>query len=193
MFCTYCRGPLQPDQQYCGRCGNPAAPYVPSAHAAGRVASHARTLGMLWIAFSALHLLRGGGVLLGARMVRLIGNDWSDEAPWAWPAGDVFHSFLSFLGRCRLDGGDRLLADSGYFGAPSLGAQSGHCAGSDCAAPSAIWNGPRNLHALGAAAYGIRGRISTRTASVGLTVSLPTRSKARSMLSQSPARLMFRP
>jgi hypothetical protein len=31
-------------------------------------------------------------------MVHLIGNDWSDDVPWAWPAGDVFHSFLSFLG-----------------------------------------------------------------------------------------------
>jgi ABC-type spermidine/putrescine transport system permease subunit II len=31
-------------------------------------------------------------------MVRLIGNDWSDDVPWAWPAGDVFHSFISFLG-----------------------------------------------------------------------------------------------
>lgn len=98
MFCTYCRAPLQPNQQYCGRCGNPAAPNVQLPAAAGRVASHARTLGMLWIAFSALHLLRGGGVLLGARMVRLIGNDWSDDVPWAWPAGDVFHSFISFLG-----------------------------------------------------------------------------------------------
>jgi hypothetical protein len=98
MFCTYCRGPLQPDPQYCGRCGNPAAPNVLSAHAAGRVASHARTLGLLWIAFSALHLLRGGGVLLGARMVHLIDHTWSDDVPWAWPAGDVFHSFLSFLG-----------------------------------------------------------------------------------------------
>jgi hypothetical protein len=98
MFCTYCRAPLQPDQRYCGTCGNPAVGNVPLPPAAGRVASHARTLGMLWIAFSALHLLRGGGVLLGARMMRLIDHTWSDDLPWAWPVGDVFNSFLSFLG-----------------------------------------------------------------------------------------------
>ena len=98
MFCTYCRAPLQANQRYCGACGNSAVASVTSPPAAGRVASHARILGTLWIAFSALHLLRGGGVLLGARMVRLIGRDWSDDVPWAWPAGDVFHSFLSFLG-----------------------------------------------------------------------------------------------
>jgi len=98
MFCTYCRSPLQPDQRYCGRCGNPAPPNFQSPPSAGRVASHARGLGMLWIAFSALRLLRGGGVLVGARMVHLIGREWSDDVPWAWPAGDVFHSFLSFLG-----------------------------------------------------------------------------------------------
>ncbi len=65
---------------------------------------------MLWIAFSALHLLRGGGVLMGARMVRLIGRDWSDDVPWAWPAGDVFHSFLSFLGAMAI-----LMALTGFL------------------------------------------------------------------------------
>lgn len=98
MFCTYCRAPLQPDQRFCGTCGNPAVSNVPLRPGAGRVATHARALGMLWIAFAALHLLRGGGVLLGGRMVRLIGHNWSDDLPWAWPAGDIFHSFLSFLG-----------------------------------------------------------------------------------------------
>jgi len=98
MFCTYCRAPLQTDQRYCGACGNPAVSTVSPAPVAGRVASHAKGLGVLWIVFSALHLLRGGGVLLGARMVHLIGREWSDDVPWAWPAGDIFHSFLSFLG-----------------------------------------------------------------------------------------------
>jgi len=98
MFCTYCRAPLQPEQRYCSSCGNPTVSQVPLPPAAGRVSRHSRSLGMVWIAFSAIHVLRGGGVRLGARMVRLIGHDWSDDLPWGWPAGDVFHSFLSFLG-----------------------------------------------------------------------------------------------
>ena len=66
MFCTYCRAPLQPDQRFCGACGNPAVTSVPLQPAAGRVASHARALGMLWIAFSALHLLRESASSLAA-------------------------------------------------------------------------------------------------------------------------------
>src|SRR5437899_6119873 len=129
MFCTYCRAPLQPDQRFCGRCGNPTVASVPLQPAAGRVASHARTLGMLWIAFSALHLLRGGGVLLGARMVRLIGRDWSDDVPWGWPAGTFSTHFISLFSRRGgpHDGGDWLPCGIRVTRAPSMGAQPGYC------------------------------------------------------------------
>jgi hypothetical protein len=68
----------------------------------GRVARHVRMLGVLWIALSALHLLRGGGRLIGARIVGFVGRGWSDDVPWGWPVGHVLPAFLSVMGLISL-------------------------------------------------------------------------------------------
>jgi len=59
-------------------------------------------LGVLWIALSAIHLLRGGGRLLGARMVGMVGRAWADDVPWGWPVGHIVPPFLSFMGLISL-------------------------------------------------------------------------------------------
>ncbi|HUJ22327.1 MAG TPA: zinc ribbon domain-containing protein [Bryobacteraceae bacterium] len=97
MYCIYCGAQIQPDQRFCGACGRPATPESPAPGGGGRPASHLRALGILWIAFSAIHLLRGGGRLLGLRVVRIIGHVWSDDVPWAWPLGGVFSSMFGLV------------------------------------------------------------------------------------------------
>ncbi len=86
MFCTHCGASVQADQRLSGVCGAsvssvpiapgqgaPAAPVTSAAPPGlGRVARHGRMLGVLWIALSAIHLLRGVGRLLGARMLGLV-------------------------------------------------------------------------------------------------------------------------
>jgi hypothetical protein len=59
-------------------------------------------LGVLWIALSAIHLLRGGGHFFGAWMVGIVGRGWYDDAPWGWPVGHVVPAFLSFMGLLSL-------------------------------------------------------------------------------------------
>ena len=117
MFCTHCGASVQADQRFCGVCGTsvvapgsaPSAPPVtpgPGAPAGtpplGRVGRHLRMLGVLWIAISAIHLLRGSGRLIGARMVGMMGRAWSDDAPWGWPVGHMVPAFLSFTGLISL-------------------------------------------------------------------------------------------
>jgi hypothetical protein len=124
MFCTHCGASVQPNQSFCGSCGTSVAPPgsastgpvmpTPSSSATspslGRVGRHVRMLGVLWIALSAIHLLRGGGRLLGARMVGMMGRAWSDEVPWGWPVGHIVPAFLSFMGLISL-----VLAAAGFI------------------------------------------------------------------------------
>ena len=64
MFCDGCGGALQPDQQFCMRCGRKVVGQVTLAYpAASRVRDHVRLLGILWMAMSAVNVL--GGVILG--------------------------------------------------------------------------------------------------------------------------------
>ena len=116
MFCTHCGASIQQDQRFCGACGSPLVtsgqltpapgsptPVAPSGSAAsGRVARHLRMLGVFWIALSAIHLLRGGGRLIGARMVGLIGPAWFDGMPWGWSVGHMVPAFLSVMGLISL-------------------------------------------------------------------------------------------
>jgi zinc-ribbon domain len=115
MFCTHCGASVQPNQSFCGSCGTSVAapgsastgPVVPAPSSSGspslgRIARHVRMLGVLWIALSAIHLLRGGGRLIGARMVGMMGRAWSDDVPWGWPVGHMVPAFLSFTGLISL-------------------------------------------------------------------------------------------
>ena len=100
MFCNHCGAQIQADQRFCGVCGKSAIPAPPAASPTaaptGRVAKHIRLLTVFWIALSALHLLRGGGRLLGARMLRVIGPDMFGDMPWRF--GDVLPGVLSVFG-----------------------------------------------------------------------------------------------
>ena len=62
MFCDACGTPLQPGHAFCPRCAKPVAGAVPAA--SGRVARHARALGILWMIYSALVVI-GGLVVFG--------------------------------------------------------------------------------------------------------------------------------
>ncbi|HEV2688153.1 MAG TPA: hypothetical protein VGV35_06355 [Bryobacteraceae bacterium] len=59
-------------------------------------------LAVFWIALSALYLLRGGARLVGARMLRVIGPNWSGDMPWGWRFGDVLPGIISVLGLISL-------------------------------------------------------------------------------------------
>lgn len=115
MFCIHCGAAVQADQRFCGSCGRAAGPDVLIPQPQGRVSGHLRTLGILWIVFSALHLLRGGGRLLGARLLGLIGRNWLDGMAWGWPVGGFVGSILSFMAAVSL-----ILAIAGFIGGYGL-------------------------------------------------------------------------
>ena len=64
MFCDACGSTLQAGQNFCGRCGKEVrgGTHIAYPHPS-RVREHVRLLGILWIAYSALHVV-GGVVLL---------------------------------------------------------------------------------------------------------------------------------
>jgi hypothetical protein len=113
MFCTYCGAAVEADQRFCGTCGRPAVPGSAAPPVAGRISRHLRTLGILWIVFSALHLLRGAGRLLGARLV--MGHGWFDGMGWGWPMGGWLGPFLSVLAAVSL-----IVAVAGFVGGYGL-------------------------------------------------------------------------
>lgn len=108
MFCTHCGANFQEGQRFCGACGSPLLQTAPLSPAAappaptGRLARHLRILGVLWIALSAIHLLRGAGRLIGARAIAMFGPDWFDSRPWGWPVGHMLPAFLSLTGLISL-------------------------------------------------------------------------------------------
>jgi hypothetical protein len=61
MFCQNCGTQIQPGQQFCSKCAMPLTGYVLPQK--GRLQRHVHLLGILWIAYSAVHLL-GGAVLM---------------------------------------------------------------------------------------------------------------------------------
>jgi hypothetical protein len=65
VYCIRCGAVMQAHERFCRHCGTPDAAPAFSA-SSGRVLHHLSTLGILWVAFSALRLLRGGGHLFGS-------------------------------------------------------------------------------------------------------------------------------
>jgi len=110
MFCNTCGKEVQTGQTFCGSCGTPvtrpSTPTPPPVTAAtGRVARHVRTLAVLWIALSALNLLRGGGRLIGAHVVGMMGRGWFEDNGWGfpgWPIGAILPGLLSIMGLISL-------------------------------------------------------------------------------------------
>ncbi len=111
MYCVNCGANVQPEQRFCATCGKPtgATPAPPpAAPPLGRVARHARTVGILWIAFAALSLLRGGSRILGSHFIRMSGY-WYNDTPWGAPLHHLIPAALSFFGMVSL-----ILACAGF-------------------------------------------------------------------------------
>jgi len=66
MFCDQCGTQLQAGQQHCTRCGKAVLGLQQVRRS--RVQEHVRLLGILWIAYSALHVLGAAFVLLIGRI-----------------------------------------------------------------------------------------------------------------------------
>jgi hypothetical protein len=56
MYCDGCGAHLAENQNFCRACGKPLAG-IPAVPQAGRMATHVRLLGILWLAISAFRLL----------------------------------------------------------------------------------------------------------------------------------------
>ena len=64
MFCDQCGAALQPGQQRCARCGKEVIRRIEAVYVQkNRVQEHARLLGILWMAYTALNVL-GGFILI---------------------------------------------------------------------------------------------------------------------------------
>ena len=66
MFCDQCGEQLQAGQARCVRCGKPVTGPV---YGRNRVREHVKLVGILWMAYSALHVVSGVIVLLVAKLV----------------------------------------------------------------------------------------------------------------------------
>jgi hypothetical protein len=67
MFCDQCGAHLQAGQASCVRCGK--AITGPLEYGRNRVREHVKLVGILWMAYSALHVVSGVVVLLVAKLV----------------------------------------------------------------------------------------------------------------------------
>jgi len=67
MFCDQCGTQLQPGDSSCRRCGKTVLGLVELRRS--RVREHVRLLGILWIAYSALHVLAGVVVIIVAQVI----------------------------------------------------------------------------------------------------------------------------
>lgn len=69
MYCDQCGTQLQVGQAQCVRCGKAVTGAV--AYGKNRVREHVKLVGILWMAYSALHLVGGVVILLVAKFVVL--------------------------------------------------------------------------------------------------------------------------
>jgi hypothetical protein len=67
MYCDQCGTQLQSGDVRCGRCGKTVLGLVELRRS--RVREHIRLLGILWIAYSALHLVAGVGAIIVANTI----------------------------------------------------------------------------------------------------------------------------
>jgi hypothetical protein len=94
MFCDQCGGQLQAGDQRCTRCGKVIVGLIEARR--NRVRQHVRLLGILWLAYSALHVV-GGAVLIVISKTLFNANFHLNGGPppevKAW-----LGSFLCFIG-----------------------------------------------------------------------------------------------
>ncbi len=94
MFCDQCGMQLQAGEPRCGRCGKPVIGLVELRRS--RVREHVRLLGILWVAYSAIHVVGGLVVLIVANTIFGRGFHISNGPP---PEVTVWlHPLISFVG-----------------------------------------------------------------------------------------------
>jgi hypothetical protein len=67
MFCNQCGAQLQSGEPRCARCGKPALALVELRRS--RVREHVRLLGILWMAYSSLHVFAGVAAIVIAQTI----------------------------------------------------------------------------------------------------------------------------
>jgi hypothetical protein len=67
MFCDQCGTQLQTGAPRCGRCGKTVLGLIELRRS--RVREHVRLVGILWMAYSALYIMGGVGLLIVARII----------------------------------------------------------------------------------------------------------------------------
>jgi hypothetical protein len=67
MYCDQCGAQLQPGVAHCGRCGKAVLGLIELRRS--RVREHVRLLGILWMAYSALHVFVGLGAIVVAQVI----------------------------------------------------------------------------------------------------------------------------
>ena len=93
MFCDACGEALQTSQGFCAKCGKEVRPGFSVAYPRpDRVREHVRLLGILWLAYSAFHVV--GGMVLSI----LAQTIFSRNAHFGGPGPFFLHSLFAFLG-----------------------------------------------------------------------------------------------
>ena len=93
MFCDACGTALHSEQAFCSRCGKEVRPGFSVAYPrANRVQEHVRLLGILWLAYSAFHLLGGLVLRIAASTI------FARPDQYGVPHGPLFlHSLLGAI------------------------------------------------------------------------------------------------
>jgi hypothetical protein len=95
MFCDQCGAALQTGQSFCSTCGKQVVGSVSwNQPRPGRVQSHTRLLGILWLAISAFHVI--GGVVLLVIANTIFGRFHDFEGP-AQHAPSFLHPLLTCI------------------------------------------------------------------------------------------------
>ena len=94
MFCDACGATLQTEQAFCAKCGKEVRQGFSVAYPRpDRVREHVRLLGILWLAYSAFHIV--GGMVLSILAQTLFS---AHNSHFAQPGPLFLHSLFAFLG-----------------------------------------------------------------------------------------------
>jgi hypothetical protein len=122
MFCNQCGAGLQSGQSYCAQCGKPAT--GPVVQPSSRVREHVKLVGILWMAYSALHAVGGILILMAAklflvRMIQIPNGPPPEMLMWLRPLASLVGwlilakaaaGFLTGWGLLQHEGWARILA-----------------------------------------------------------------------------------
>jgi hypothetical protein len=115
MFCDQCGAPLVAGQQRCGRCGKEILGRIEAVYVRrNRVQEHFRLLGILWIAYSALHVIVGVVLIVVANTIfapwsRMSGGPPPEVTIWLRPLLDCIAGFILVKGAAGFFAGWGLL------------------------------------------------------------------------------------